>query len=141
MTAKAIVAALGGPRVVKTHSTEGLRARIKEGLPYAALLALAGGLGLTAAALTEVLDLPPRTLARRKRERRLRGDESDRLVRVARVVALAEDVLGTRARAADWLRQPNRALGGRAPFHLLDTDLGVKDVETVLGRIAHGVYS
>ena len=36
---------------------------------------------------------------RRKKERRLRADESDRLLRVARVAAVAEDVLGTGAKA------------------------------------------
>jgi putative toxin-antitoxin system antitoxin component (TIGR02293 family) len=141
MTVHAIVAALGGPSVVGSRSAEELRARIKAGLPYASLLALARGLGLGVADLTSVLDLPPRTLARRKREKRLRGDESDRVARLARIVAHAEEVLGDRKKAATWLCHANRALGGRKPIDLLDTDLGVRHVEAVLGRVAHGVYS
>lgn len=88
-----------------------------------------------------MVGLPARTLARRKKERRLRADESDRLLRLARVAAVAEDVLGAQDKAGRWLQKPNRALGGIAPLDLLDTDLGAEEVVTVLGRIEHGVYS
>jgi putative toxin-antitoxin system antitoxin component (TIGR02293 family) len=44
-------------------------------------------------------------------------------------------------KASRWLQTPNRALEGELPFNLLDTDAGVQSVETVLGRIAFGVYS
>lgn len=91
--------------------------------------------------ISRVLHLPLRTIARRKRERRLQADESDRLCRLARIAAQAEDVLGDAARAARWLRAPNRALGRQAPLALLDTDLGSRQVEEVLGRIEHGVFS
>ena len=82
-----------------------------------------------------------RTLARRKKERRLRADESDRLLRLARVAAVAEDVLGTREHAGRWLQKPNRALGDVTPLDLLDTDLGAEEIVSILGRIEHGVYS
>ena len=72
---------------------------------------------------------------------RLRPDESDRLFRVARIAALAEESLGGRDRAARWLKRPNRALGNAIPLQHLDTDLGSRQVEDVLGRISHGVYS
>ena len=54
---------------------------------------------------------------------------------------MAEEVLGTREKAAAWLHDPNRALGGPRPLDQLDTDLGARQVEQILGRIAHGVYS
>lgn len=57
------------------------------------------------------------------------------------VAAFAEEVLGTREKAAIWLRKPNRALGGVRPTDLLGTATGRLHVEQVLGRIAHGVYS
>jgi putative toxin-antitoxin system antitoxin component (TIGR02293 family) len=82
-----------------------------------------------------------RTLARRKKEKRLHADESDRLFRVGRIAALAEETLGSKDKAKRWLQKPNRALGGAAPLRLLDTELGARQVEDVLGRIAHGVYS
>jgi putative toxin-antitoxin system antitoxin component (TIGR02293 family) len=80
-------------------------------------------------------------MARSERERRLRRGESDRLLRVARVAALAEEILGSKAKAARWLRRANQALGGKTPLRALDTDLGASRVETVLHRVEHGVFS
>jgi putative toxin-antitoxin system antitoxin component (TIGR02293 family) len=68
-------------------------------------------------------------------------DETDRLSRLAGVAARAAEVLGSTEKAAHWLQRPNRALGGRVPLELLDTDAGTQQVAEVLGRIEHGVYS
>ena len=114
--------------------------RTREELPYAALAAVAKRYRIPLATLARVIGLPERTLARRKKERRLRADESDRLLRVARVATSAEDVLGAQGKAGRWLQNPNRALGGAIPLDLLDTDLGAEEVVTILGRIEHGVY-
>lgn len=141
--ATAIYETLGGPQVL-TDARPGLTAlgeRVRRGLPYAALEALMKGLGLTREQVAEALHLPERTLARRKKERRLHPDESDRLFRLARIAAQAAGVLGSTEKAARWLQKPNRALGGRVPLSLLDTDAGTREVEEVLGRIEHGVVS
>ena len=66
---------------------------------------------------------------------------SDRLVRMAHIAALAQDVLGQREKAGRWLQKPNRVLGGSTPLEHLDTELGARQVEQILGRIAHGVLS
>ena len=63
--------------------------------------------------------------------------ESDRL---GRVVAQASDILGEE-NAKRWLQTPNRALGGKRPLELFDTDLGLRQVEEVLGRIQSGLHS
>ena len=115
--------------------------RARAGLPFAALDAVAKRYSVPVTRLAEILGLPARTLARRKKERRLSAEESDHLVRLARVAAMAEDVLETRDNATEWLRTPNRALGGVAPIDLLGTDLGAGQVETILVRIDYGVYS
>jgi putative toxin-antitoxin system antitoxin component (TIGR02293 family) len=60
---------------------------------------------------------------------------------VGRTAAHAEKVFGERAKASRWLHKPNRALGGVSPLSLLDTDLGTREVEQILGRIEYGVYS
>lgn len=85
--------------------------------------------------------MPQRTIARRKKEQRLRADESDRLLRLARVVAQAAQTLGSEEKAVKWLRRPNRALGNQVPLEILDNDIGALQVDEVLGRIAHGVVS
>jgi len=67
--------------------------------------------------------------------------ESDRTVRIARVYAIVVEFLGDESLAVEWLQTPNRALGGERPLDQLDTDLGGRKVEDVLGRIAFGIYS
>ena len=143
VTPARIAETLGGYRVMKGHvrSAGRLRERVHTGLPYSAVEALAECLEATVAELGEVLGVPARTLARRRGAGRLTAAESDRLVRLGRIAALAEEVLGDRAKAARWLRQPNRALGQLVPLRHLDTDLGTREVEAVLLRIEHGVYS
>jgi putative toxin-antitoxin system antitoxin component (TIGR02293 family) len=97
--------------------------------------------GLTLKELAESLDLSPRSLQRRRRSGRLARFESDRLYRLARIVALAHESLGSQELAARWLRRSNRALGGIAPIAAVDTELGARQVENVLGRIAFGGVS
>jgi putative toxin-antitoxin system antitoxin component (TIGR02293 family) len=63
------------------------------------------------------------------------------VARIARVFATAVHALGGEAKARAWLQSSNRALGGARPLDLLDTEPGAHAVETVLGRIAYGVYS
>ena len=142
-TAERIARTLGGPDVfkVKVPTFEQLNAQLRAGFPYASLEAVASGFRIGQGEISKLLHVPPRTLARRKREKRLRADESDRLFRLGRIAALAEEVLGNRDKATVWLHQPNRALGSRVPLLQLDTDLGARHVEDLLLRIAHGVYS
>jgi putative toxin-antitoxin system antitoxin component (TIGR02293 family) len=123
------------------RDTGRLIARVRSGLPYSALETVCARFQIGQRELVALLHLPARTLARRKRERRLRMDESDRLVRLERIATLAEHVLGDRAKATAWLHGPNRALGNIPPLHHLDTDVGVREVEDLLTRIAHGVHS
>jgi putative toxin-antitoxin system antitoxin component (TIGR02293 family) len=96
---------------------------------------------LTLKELASALDLSPRSLQRRRRTGRLARYESDRLYRLARIVALANEYLGDHGRAMRWLKHPNRALGGLAPVAAIDTELGARQVENILGRIAYGGIS
>jgi putative toxin-antitoxin system antitoxin component (TIGR02293 family) len=143
ISARKIAETLGGQSVLKERLADytAVINRARAGLPYAALEAVAKRYEVPVARLAQVLGLPARTLARRKKERRLSAEESDRLVRLARVTAVAEDVLETREIATEWLRAPNGALGSVAPIDLLGTDLGAEQVETILVRIDYGVYS
>jgi len=138
-----LVETLGGRGVFREPQAtyDAIIDRARAGLPYAALEAIATRFEIPQETLVRVLHLPARTLARRKKARRLRADESDRLLRLARIAAYAEEVFGKREKAAAWLQKPNRALGGVVPLDLLDTDLGALQVEQILGRIEHGVYS
>jgi len=138
-----IIEALGGREAWSraVHSPEDLKDWIREGLPFESLERVMERFAITREEISSTLDLPPRTLARRKQEQRLRRDESDRLFRLVRIAAQTSAVLGNEEKAARWLHTPNRALGDKPPLGLLDTDLGSRQVEEVLGRIEHGVYS
>src|SRR5258708_24234690 len=93
--------------------------------------------GLTLKELADALDLSPRSLQRRRRSGRLARLESDRLYRLPRIIALAQQSLGDRQSAARWLKRSNPALAGASPISVMDTELGARRVETPLGRIAY----
>ena len=85
------------------------------------------------------LIVPRRTLARRRtRQETLTADESDRAVRIARILGLAEEVFGDDAKAARWLRKAKVRFEGRAPHGLLRTEAGGRLVEEMLLQIDHG---
>jgi putative toxin-antitoxin system antitoxin component (TIGR02293 family) len=144
MTSTGIAEALGGKKVLgrSIKSFAELADLIRKGLPSGSLIVLGEKLDLKNAALSETLGIPQRTLTRRlSRHSRLTVAESDRTVRLARVYATAVEMIGNAGKATEWLRTPNRALGGQVPIDQLDTDLGAREVENILGRIAYGVYS
>jgi putative toxin-antitoxin system antitoxin component (TIGR02293 family) len=114
---------------------------VRDGLPFAALEALIQRLELTLREAAAVLRIPERTIARRKSDKKLLPEESDRVVRLARVFAHASEVFEKERDAAGWFKDPNRALGGQRPLDLLDTDAGVQRVDALLTRIQHGVHS
>jgi putative toxin-antitoxin system antitoxin component (TIGR02293 family) len=144
MTIASIAEVLGGRHTLRARvvSSTKLRDLTRQGLPAEIVASLAQDLGLARSHVAGVLGIPERTLSRRIASgSRLTAEESDRVVRFARVLATAKETLGTMDKAARWLQAPNRALENEAPFDLLDTDTGVQSVESVLGRIAYGVYS
>jgi putative toxin-antitoxin system antitoxin component (TIGR02293 family) len=99
-------------------------------------------MGLPAEEVADVLGIPRRTLARRKVEGRLKSDESDRLLRLARVFGSALDLFGgNREAAALWLTDDNIALGGVAPLYFARTHIGAEEVENLVGRIQYGIFS
>jgi putative toxin-antitoxin system antitoxin component (TIGR02293 family) len=143
-TMEYVVIALGGAAVfrgVNVPTSDQVREQIKKGLPYRSLESVRERLQLSMPEASSVLRMPARTLARRKQSNRLDADESDRLYRLARMAAHAVSVFGTEDKAVAWLHRPNRALSGEAPVRLLDTDLGARQVEDVLGRLEFGLVS
>jgi putative toxin-antitoxin system antitoxin component (TIGR02293 family) len=120
---------------------EDLVGRIEAGLPLVEFEALRTLLDLTGEELAERLAISRSTLARRKKSGRLDREESDRLVRFARLYARAADVLGEEEDARRWLKSPARALGMVTPLVFAETEAGAREVENLLGRIEYGVFS
>lgn len=142
MTAQGIAERLGGAKVLRkeVRSDLDLADLIHEGVPTRSVdLVLESG--LMEPGEMYGLVIPRRTLAHRKKSQTLSAEQSDRLVRAIRTLTRAEEALGNEEKAARWIRKENRALGGRRPIDLLESDAGVRMVERILGRIEHGVYS
>ena len=139
----AVVAELGGKRTLgrALSSHREMRDAIRDGFPPAVVDELMRASGLTLKELAGALDLSPRSLQRRRRSGKLARYESDRLYRLARLVAIASQYLGDQERARCWLKHPNRALGGIAPLAAIETEVGARQVENILGRIAYGGIS
>jgi putative toxin-antitoxin system antitoxin component (TIGR02293 family) len=94
-------------------------------------------------ARTEIdsLVIPLRTLQhRRSRREKLTVEESDRVLRVARLLSQAETLYGSRERTLAWVRRPHPRLGGRTPLEMLKTDTGSRLVEELLVQIDEGMF-
>jgi putative toxin-antitoxin system antitoxin component (TIGR02293 family) len=142
-TLSAVVKQLGGEQTIgrRLSSERDLREAIREGFRPSVIEQLMRVSGLTLKELACALKLSPRSLQRRRSSGKLAPYESDRLYRLARIVAIADEYLGEHERTLRWLKRPIRALGGLAPIAALDTELGARQVEDILGRIAYGGIS
>ena len=119
-----------------------LVARVERGFSYRALERLRDNVGLSREAVADLVQIKPRTLDRRREAGSLRPDESDRLLRAARVFGGAISLFEGDADAArTWLSSPQRALGGAVPLGMASTEVGAREVENLVGRLEHGVFS
>ncbi|HEY6375390.1 MAG TPA: antitoxin Xre/MbcA/ParS toxin-binding domain-containing protein [Edaphobacter sp.] len=138
-----IVGGLGGEKAVgrPVHSERDLTEAIRAGFRQEAVRYVASASGQTLKEMSAYLRVSYRSVMRRNNQVHLASTESDRLFRLVRIMVLAEHYIGDRGKAMGWLRYPNQALGGSTPLELLDTELGAREVEDVLGRIAYGGVS
>lgn len=119
----------------------GLVSAVREGIPTRRFDALKELLDVSTGRLTEVVGISPSTLSRRRKRGHFEKGESERILRVARIALRAVDVLGGPENARKWLTEPARALGGEKPLEFADTEPGAREVERLLIRLEHGVYS
>jgi putative toxin-antitoxin system antitoxin component (TIGR02293 family) len=120
----------------------GIFKAVQKGLRFSALETFQQRSGLSTSDLGDAVVITARTLARRKEQGRLEPEESDRLLRVARVFAKALDLFeGDADQARAWLSGRQRALGGVPPLVLARTDLGAREVEALADRLEHGVLT
>ena len=124
-----------GENATETVST------IRNGLPAEAFEWLKDRLGLSADELASLVHVSSRTMTRRKRQGRLKPDESERVLRLIRLFQSAADVLGGPEEARDWLQEKNHALGGETPLQFADTEPGARRVRRLLGQIEHGIIT
>jgi putative toxin-antitoxin system antitoxin component (TIGR02293 family) len=111
---------------------------VRCGLPVTAVDEIVQSGSISNAEINHLV-LPRRTLANRRAVGTLTADQSDKLVRVARVISKAESTFGNPEKAHRWLRRPTAPLNGETPLQLLDTEAGARLVEDLLVRIDHGI--
>jgi putative toxin-antitoxin system antitoxin component (TIGR02293 family) len=114
---------------------------VLDGLPLSAVDAIVDSGAITADEASRLIIHSEDLRERRAGVQRLSQDESDRLIRVARVIAAATDTFTDPGRAARWLRAPNRGLGGMVPVELLATETGAALVHETLHKIDHGIFA
>jgi putative toxin-antitoxin system antitoxin component (TIGR02293 family) len=114
---------------------------LRVGLPISELHELQGCLDVPMERLAQILGISKATLHRRRDEGRLDAFESDRVVRFARLLGRAVEVLESEEAARQWLASPQIGLGGETPLVYAESEVGAREVEDLLGRIEHGVYS
>ena len=107
-------------------------------LKIAALEEIAQRLNVDLERVRVIVGISARTWDRRRSEGLLSAEESDRLLRVARIIRQAIEVFDDADKVREWLVRPNRALERHAPIDLLGTDTGAAAVSDELLRIDYG---
>lgn len=108
---------------------------VRDGFPVETFDRLKNFLGLPDRELAAALPISPRTLVRRRAAGHLSPEESDRLLRLARLAELALAVFEDTGAAAAWLTEPKRLLDGETPLQHADTAPGTREVEDMLYAI------
>ena len=126
---------------LRQTETDDLIEEILAGLSFKTLETFSFESSLPVTEIASLIEVPPRTLARRRVVGRLSSEESERLLRLSRIfekaVALFE---GNVDAAIAWLKRPKRALGDKSPLTYSRTELGARQVEDLIGGLEHGVF-
>jgi len=125
-----------------TFDSRQLLQSVERGFPYATFEHLVANTSLQPDETLRLVDIPSRTLTRRRSEGRFHQDESDRLLRASRIFAHALRLFeGDREAAKAWLSRPQKAIGGLTPLSVARTEVGALEVERLIGRLEHGVFT
>ena len=116
--------------------------QVERGLPFKALQKLESHSGMPVSMIASMIGIPERTLARRRTAGKLTSGESERLLRISTVFEKAVELFeGDVASAVKWLTTSLRALDHNPPLTYARTELGAREVENLIGRLEHGVFS
>jgi putative toxin-antitoxin system antitoxin component (TIGR02293 family) len=132
--------ALIGLNLINTEKNVLIK-NIKKGLPISAFEKIQKELDISADTLASTVNIAIRTLARRKKEGRFHSDESERVLRIASLFDRALQILHSQSSVRLWFKSPQKGLGGKTPLEYADTEPGAREVEDLLGRLEHGVFS
>jgi putative toxin-antitoxin system antitoxin component (TIGR02293 family) len=115
--------------------------QILAGIEWAEAEHLAELLEVPISRLAELLQIPAATMARRKTQGRFTVDESEKIVRFARLWFLTCQAVGGAPGARSWLKRAQHGLNGRVPLEVAKLEVGARSVEALLQRIHYGVLA
>jgi putative toxin-antitoxin system antitoxin component (TIGR02293 family) len=122
--------------------TDDLIRAVERGFSFKSLETFSAETGFAPAQIASLVGIPERTFARRKSSGRLSPDESERLLRVSTIFEKAVGLFeGDVGETVEWLTQPKKALGDKAPLSYSRSELGAREVENLIGRLEHGVFT
>jgi putative toxin-antitoxin system antitoxin component (TIGR02293 family) len=122
--------------------TDELIGAVQRGFSFKALETFSAETGFTPAIIASIIQVPERTFARRKSSGRLSPDESERLLRISTIFEKAAELFeGDVGEAVEWLTKPKKALGDNVPLSYSRSELGAREVENLIGRLEHGVFT
>ena len=81
------------------------------------------------------------TLINKKGDQKFSNQISEKIVSLADLYSFGYEAFEDKDRFNKWMFVPNQALGGMAPFDIIDNYYGKEEVRNLIGRIAYGVYS
>ena len=115
---------------------------VRAGFPFSRLALFQKATALPWEKVARFVGIPQRTLTRRQSAGKLQPDESDRVWRASAIFDLAVKLFeGDVAAARQWLQTPQVGLGGEMPLDFASTEVGAREVENLIIRLQHGVFS
>jgi putative toxin-antitoxin system antitoxin component (TIGR02293 family) len=127
---------------LKVSTSADLIQQVERGFSFRSLQTFAERSSLSIAQIGSILAIPERTLARRKSSGRLSWEESERLLRLSAIFEGVLELFGGDADGAlHWLMSAQKALGDQSPLAHARTEIGAREVEDLVGRLEHGVFS
>jgi putative toxin-antitoxin system antitoxin component (TIGR02293 family) len=126
----------------QVHDNHAMVQRVEEGLPVMDVVKFSKQAGFTNEELAKLINIPARTYARRVAGKaRLTLPEGERATRLMRIFDRARQLFVTDENVRKWLHTELPALGWRTPIDFAQTEPGAREVENLIGRIEHGVFS
>jgi len=112
-----------------------------KGVSKGTVVRLARHLSIGLKGIAPLLSVNQRTIQRLGAGKVFSRPVSERILRIALVVARGEKIFGDRERFNIWLKEPNKAMANQTPLSLLASDFGIDMILDELGRIEHGIIS
>jgi putative toxin-antitoxin system antitoxin component (TIGR02293 family) len=133
---------LGASLGLPALEADALIRKLQMGLSFRALKSFSSASNIPISEIGDSMQVPERTLARRRVAGRLSSEESEKLLRLSCIFEQAVRLFEGDVKAAvAWLRSPKRALAYTAPLTYARTEIGARQVEDLIGRLEQGVFA